>query len=208
MKEKKRQNNFDAVAPVYDALARAVFGRSLETAQAHNLQYIRDGATVLILGGGTGWIAETLLAHKPHCAVWYVEDSAQMIARARSRRHMSAVHFIHGTERSLPAMTFDVVITNFYVDLFRTPDLSRIVLDIKKQLRREGIWLVTDFKDTGRRAHRWLLRAMYAFFRITSNIAASRLPAWQSIFERTGFVVKDQASFHHGFICSVVFHPR
>ena len=55
-------NNFNTIAPVYDFLAKMVFGRSLERAQAAFLSDLETKvkAKVLIVGGGTGKVLELL----------------------------------------------------------------------------------------------------------------------------------------------------
>ena len=50
-------NGFNSIAPVYDALATLVFGRSIRNAQLCFLGDIGYRGKVLILGGGTGWFA-------------------------------------------------------------------------------------------------------------------------------------------------------
>lgn len=55
--------NFNWVAPFYDALSFLVFGRRLQRAQTVFLDQIPAGASVLIVGGGTGWLLEQALIH-------------------------------------------------------------------------------------------------------------------------------------------------
>jgi hypothetical protein len=48
--------NYNNSAWFYDRLSRMVYGRALINAQVYLLQYVPAGASVLIAGGGTGWI--------------------------------------------------------------------------------------------------------------------------------------------------------
>ncbi|HEY9047693.1 MAG TPA: class I SAM-dependent methyltransferase, partial [Ohtaekwangia sp.] len=70
--------SFDSIAPVYDMLSRIVFGRSMVKSQRHFLKYIPAEASVLILGGGTGWIIQELFAVNNTCTIVYVEASQKM----------------------------------------------------------------------------------------------------------------------------------
>ena len=51
-------NQFDLVAPFYDALSRLVFGDQIVKSQTHFLHQVQKDDQVLILGGGTGQIFE------------------------------------------------------------------------------------------------------------------------------------------------------
>ena len=81
----KTANSFDRVAPIYDTLARIVFGRSIILAQLFYLKEIPVNARVLILGGGTGKVAHALLQLNNTCQIVYVEASVAMLEKTRSR---------------------------------------------------------------------------------------------------------------------------
>ncbi len=125
---KSRLNGFDAVAGIYDGLARLVYGKSLHAAQAQFLPVIPSDAKVLIIGGGTGWLLHELLLLNTGCQVWYVEASAKMIVAAQKKIGNDArVHFIHGTEAAIPEeVVFDVVITNFFLTCLHSPPLYKL----------------------------------------------------------------------------------
>jgi tRNA (cmo5U34)-methyltransferase len=110
-------NDFNGIASVYDALASMVFGKNLIKSQHHFLHVIPDYATVLIVGGGSGELLQTLLQQKPKCQVVYVDASERMIELARQRvQNAARVTFLCGTESvEMPVPAFTVVITNFYL---------------------------------------------------------------------------------------------
>ncbi|MEZ4686196.1 MAG: hypothetical protein R3B47_09055 [Bacteroidia bacterium] len=64
--------SFNRLAPVYDFLASLVFGNRIRQAQRWLLDFIPEGSSILILGGGTGWILEELAekAHIQPCTIW------------------------------------------------------------------------------------------------------------------------------------------
>ncbi|NJM24788.1 MAG: hypothetical protein HC859_03975 [Bacteroidia bacterium] len=74
-----RRNGFDILAPHYDWMAALVYGSSIRKAQLCFAGHIPDGASVLILGGGTGWYLRALMKRRPTCKVHYVEASKKMI---------------------------------------------------------------------------------------------------------------------------------
>ena len=61
-------NGFDSIASIYDPIARLFFGNSITESQATFLSEIPVGK-VLILGGGSGWIATEVLSAQPFCSV-------------------------------------------------------------------------------------------------------------------------------------------
>src|SRR4051812_25234860 len=98
-------DTFNGLAFVYDGLAKLVFGKSIQDAQRCFLNQLSDKRNILILGGGTGWILEEVILKNSACDIWYVEASSKMIElsqRKLPKDYASRVHFIHGTEQSLP----------------------------------------------------------------------------------------------------------
>ncbi len=200
-------NDFDRIASVYDLLARLVFGKSMVKAQIHFLPKIPAHAKVLILGGGTGWILTELFRMNPLCKVWYVEASAKMLALSRKRVNDEwPVKFIHGTEENIPlSMDFDVVITNFYLDLFNENALNEVVVRIKSALNVNSIWIATDFVNNQKLWQRVTLRIMYLFFQLACNIESTQLPAWKTAIQKTKYKKEEIKSFYGAFIETVWF---
>ena len=73
--------NYNNAAWFYDSLSRVVYGKALIDAQVYLLQYIQPNSTILIVGGGTGWILEEVARiHPTGLQITYVEAYAQMMA--------------------------------------------------------------------------------------------------------------------------------
>ncbi len=197
-------NGFDRIAPIYDLLARIVFDKSIEQSQKHFLGSIPPYSQVLILGGGTGALLTALLRAKPYCEIWYIDASHEMIERAKGRK-AGVVHFIQGTQVDIPSLTFDVVITNFYLDLFPDVKLHDVVAAIMRVMRPGGKWLVTDFIPSRRIWHKMLLPLMYFFFRKVCKIESKRLPRWREILGGSGLFKETSQTFYDGFIESAVY---
>lgn len=197
---------FDLLAPVYDQLARLVFGKDIVHAQLFFLDRIRARDRVLILGGGTGWLLEELLKKQPHCEVWYVEASLKMMNLAKKKcANQSNVHFIQGTQWAIPSTMFDVVIMNFFLDLFSEEQIDGLIGKIKPITKPDGIWLVTDFEKEDKWWQHVLLIVMIGFFRLTCGIEAKRLPDLRSIFRKHGVVEIKSRSYFRRFIKTGVY---
>jgi tRNA (cmo5U34)-methyltransferase len=206
--------NFDSVAPFYDRLASLVFGKQLKKAQLHFLPYIQEGATVLVIGGGTGWYLQELLHTGRYSRILYLEASAKMLAlsqkAAEKIEHNCAVEFRLGTEAALkPGEKFDVVVTSFLLDLFPEEEAWQLMKKLSSALDEGGTWLFTDFCiDTAQAPRLWqrfLLKSMYLFFSLLSKVEAKDLPGTSSMFSRLGFKRIVAKSFYGGFVRSEVW---
>jgi len=198
-------NQFDRVARVYDKLAKLVFGKSIVVSQQVFLNDIPPRAKILMLGGGTGWILNEIAKTTTSCEIWYIDASAKMIDLARENANALQVHFIHGTEEDIPpAMLFDVVITNFYLDLFDEQKLEIVVRKIILSLTRDALWMVTDFLHR-KRWHGVFLTVMYSFFRVVAHLKNRGLPDWNSALQRVGYRKINSGLFYWGFIESAIF---
>ncbi|HYF69997.1 MAG TPA: class I SAM-dependent methyltransferase [Ohtaekwangia sp.] len=203
----KLLNNFDAIARLYDTLSFLVFGNTLFKAQLQFLHVIPSGAKILMLGGGTGALLRKILKVCPDCTVWYIEASSAMIEIASKKNNSPVnVRFIHGTESDIPLQhRFDVVITNFYFDLFPTDKLGTIIKTISLSCSSEVRWLVTDFTDPKNLWQKLLLKIMYRFFRVVCKIEASTIPDWQGKMDVADFSPQHIKHFYHRFVVAAAY---
>lgn len=203
--------NFDRITPIYDVLARAVFGRALERAQAVFLNRIPAGASVLVVGGGTGWLLEPLLANGQLSRIVYLEASARMLARTTrrvlNRQLLGTVEFRLGDETTLQLdERFDVVITPFVLDLFTAQTLrTRLLPRLRTALKLGGQWLVTDFVPGIGWGRKTLIQAMIWFFRLTANIEAHQLADWQPLMVEAGLTLRERSSQVGGLVSAEVW---
>lgn len=202
----KTKNDFDSVAPYYDVLVKVVFGKSITRSQTEYLRCISDDANVLILGGGSGWIIEEINRRVKDCRIYYIDASEKMISLAkRKSTNANNVFFIHGTEEHIPEKLFyDVVITNFYFDLFNAKGVNEKMGTISNRLTNNVMWIVTDFINE-KWWHRIMLWIMYRFFKFTSHIEASYLNDWRRAFQQDGWICAHKKPFYGDFIETRVF---
>jgi tRNA (cmo5U34)-methyltransferase len=204
---------FDRVAWCYDVLASLVFGPAQRRAQRAALDHLPATAAprVLILGGGTGWVLTEVLRRRPQATVLYLDASPNMLARARKRlaqacpQAQAQVEFRHGTQAALgPSEGFDVLITFFVLDCIALPELDEALARLRAAQRPGAPWLLVDFRPARRGWRRWLLAAMYAFFRLTTGLRASELPDLRGALGRRGLRRTWEATFFGQAIEAVV----
>lgn len=202
----QKLEGFNTIAPVYDALARLVYGKSIVNAQTQYLPLLKNSKHVLVLGGGSGWIVEELLRYSSS-EITYVEASSAMIALTKQRNiPITHICFIHGTEDHIPTgSVYDAVITNFYLDLFSEKKQQEVAKKILATLTKNGIWLVSDFVNSDKWWHRFLLVSMHQFFRRLCKIEALDLADWETALCKNGLKQMLTESFYNGFIKSAVF---
>ncbi|MBC8152736.1 MAG: class I SAM-dependent methyltransferase [Bacteroidetes bacterium] len=191
--------SFDLIAPLYDTLSRVVFGRSLERAQLVLLPKIPPNSSILLVGGGTGFLLAKLLADCQPTRILFLEASVAMLRRARCRvQHhplVGRVEFRHGTQVSLQSgEVFGVVIVPFVLDLFPEATLrTHLLPPLLRVTAPGGHWLATDFVNSPRLYHRLVLKTMYRFFRLVSGVEARQLPDWPRLLSEAGLTSEEQA---------------
>jgi ubiquinone/menaquinone biosynthesis C-methylase UbiE len=200
------KNNFNLIAPVYDALAKVVFGKKLKQAQCHFLQLIPKDSNVLILGGGTGWILDEIFKTGFRGSVTYVEASAEMIKRTEKRLQPGwKVALICGDEKAIPDEFYDVLITNFFLDVFSADHLNKVMNQLSEQLSPRGLWFCTDFQHTNRLKHKLIIWSMLLFFRFSAQLESKVLLDFQSYFRALPFDQIQHKEFSKGLIFSDVY---
>jgi ubiquinone/menaquinone biosynthesis C-methylase UbiE len=207
------RSGYDNIAWYYDWLARLIYGKTLVHAQQYLVAAIPANATILVAGGGTGWILEELTAlHPGGLKITYIDISANMIARSKKRNTGSnEVTFINSPiQTAALTKTYDVVLTPFLFDNFSEPILSSAFQNIHNHLKKNGLWLFADFQltDDKKTAQKIMLQVMYAFFRISCGIEAYRLPDTDKYFTTYHYHLVAEKTFLGKFIVSKIFRQE
>ncbi|HEV7379176.1 MAG TPA: class I SAM-dependent methyltransferase, partial [Dyadobacter sp.] len=116
------KNNYDPIATRYDWLSRIVFRQNLVLSQTCLLQHIPPQSSILIVGGGTGWIlSELTKTQATGLEITYIEISEKMINLAKKHNTgKNEVEFVHtAIENYTSNKTFDIILTAFLFDNFR-----------------------------------------------------------------------------------------
>lgn len=203
------KNNFNFIAPVYDALVKLVFGNKLKRAQCHFLHLIPQNTNVLILGGGTGWILDALFQTGFQGRVTYIEASTKMIKMTEKRLQPSwNVTLICGNERAIPQEFYDVIITNFFLDVFSANQLQANMIQLSDILLPKALWFCTDFKHTQALKHKLIIWSMLRFFRLTTQLEASQLLDFAIYFKALPLHRIEHSTFSNGLIFSSVYQKQ
>ncbi len=183
--------NFDRIAPFYDLLATIVFWGSIKNCQIESLRSNPPRGTVLIMGGGTGWIIPYIFESDEVERLYYIEASRKMIERAQKNCPVAfkgKITFIHGDEFSIPSHKLDAVITNFFLDCLDENRLESVVNTLHKRLIKGGNWYLSDFRIDKRWYYRmWqepLIGLMYAFFRLTTKLDNMQLADYRLLLDK------------------------
>jgi SAM-dependent methyltransferase len=208
------RGSFDRLARGYRLLEFLAFGRDLERARFAFLERIADRRNILLLGEGDGRCAARLAALAPRAALFCVDSSPAMIARAKSRIGSDAggrVGFACADILSFcpEPGRFDAVATLFLLDCFDAAQVSSIVSRVGPTLQPGSPWLFADFTlpegGIARLRARVWLAVLYAFFRRETGLRISSLPPSEALLEQAGWRRVACRDSQWGLIRSAVF---
>jgi len=194
-------NNFNAIAPIYDFLARIVFGDSLDQITKQHLTPIGTSDRVLILGGGTGKILNEI----PDCqSIDFLDKSSQMIERARKRSAKNNLQFIHGDILEFEFNElYDVIVCPFFLDCFNVGNLQKVIKKCKYAIKEDGKLIVIDFSSD--HANRLLIKLMHSFFRLFTRLESQSLKNINEYVLREGFQVQEEKFLHRNMLFSRLY---
>ncbi len=216
----KLRNDFNLLAPVYDWMAAIPFLGFVRRGQLALLSQLASCESVLIIGGGTGWFLLELLRRVQPKRVLYVEQSERMTRYSRELVQREApellpiVEFRQSTEQSLSPKDgqFDLVVTNFFLDLFSPENAVQVGEKLRQRLAPGGKWLVTGFQIPARGLGRWYAKAvfslMFPFFRIFSNIESKQMPDYPGLLRKLGFEADTEQTFLGDIVHSSIYARR
>lgn len=203
-------NNYNRIAKFYDGISKLIYQHSIIHAQVFLLQQISSNNNILIIGGGTGWILEELAKLQlQHIHVVYVEKSAAMISISKKRNYKSIdVEFVEsGVEEFKTCKQFDVILTAFFFDNFKAGKIETIFSKLHQLLKQNGIWLYADFIDAedSKWWQKFLLKTMYLFFSVSTNIETQKLVNMQPYFFQQSYNLIAQQFFYRRFIQAIIY---
>lgn len=204
--------NFDPLAPYYRWMETCLAGGTMHRCRTAFLDQIPPPQNILLPGEGHGRTLAECLRRFPEAQITCVDASAGMIRQARAqlerlRLSTQRVQFIHADilNWSPPRQTFDLIITNFFLDCFRPDQLATMIPRLAAAATPEANWLVADFQvasgGLARLRSRLILGLLYGFFRATTSLSARSLTPPDGLLQAAGFtlqerVVQDLALLH------------
>ena len=204
-------NNYDKIARHYDFLSRLIFFKSQVNAQINQLHSIPENSSLLIVGGGTGWILEEIAkVYSSGLNITYVEISEKMIKLSKARDFKNnKVDFIPlGIEDFKKEQIFDVILTPFLFDNFSRHRAEAVFNDLHQHLKVNGLWLFVDFSISANKGKWWkviILKSMYLFFKVMGIVEANQLIDMQSYFIQEKYKTMEQRLYYKGFISATVY---
>ncbi len=92
-----------------------------------------------------------------------------------------------------PKATFDLVVTNFFLDCFRSDQLERLVSVLAQAVVPGAQWWLSDFQIPPAGPGRWrallIHKLMYAFFRVATRLPARALTEPDPFLRAQGFTL-------------------
>ena len=194
-------NSFDKVAGAYDWLSRQVFGDAILASQLVFCVLLEKEHDVLILGGGTGKLLETIPSVR---SIDYVEKSRKMLQLAYPRTIANNISYYQ--EDFLTWRTdkkYDAILCPFFLDCFDTTHLYKVIRKVKTHMKAEGLLLVADFEQ--KHTPKTLSILMHWFFRITANLESRKLKDIHNALTSEGMMAINEKFFRQNMIFSRVY---
>jgi SAM-dependent methyltransferase len=208
--------SFDRLAPLYRWLEWGTYGGLLQWCRTAHLPEVVECRRAVVVGDGDGRFLAALLRAAPALTADSLDVSPGMIALARREVARvpggpSRARFFVADVRTdpLPAPGYDLVVTNFLLDCFPADQLKQVVDRLAGGAGPDARWVVGDFAvprgAVPRRAARWALAAMYAFFRAVTRIPAGELVDPGPALLAAGFVPVSRRERLAGFLVSTLW---
>jgi ubiquinone/menaquinone biosynthesis C-methylase UbiE len=188
-------------------------GEKLHRCRVAFLDEIPTARKILLLGEGNGRGLVESRRRFVNAQITCLDASEQMLAQTRRRltRHnleTDNVEFVHADVLNWEPgdKTYDLIVTNFFLDCFRADHLEQIISQLGKATTPDASWLIADFQTPPAGLQRirsqLILWMMYAFFRGMTQIAAQKLTAPDSFLERIGFKLHCRTGSEWGLLHS------
>lgn len=188
-----------------------VFHGNIVKSQRVFLNKIPSHSTILWIGGGSGKVLPQLLDIKKQHHIDYIEASEKMLLRAKktgsSLTTSRGVQFIHGDHTKIPDKEYDVIVTFFFLDLFKKNKSAHIFDLIDSKLKSNGLWLYADFTPSKHRKHRLLEKIMFYFLKAFTHIENNKIEDHVPLFKEF-FTLKMKSVYYDGYIVSSVYQKN
>lgn len=206
--------NFDRIAPYFNRLEKIVFHDQMQRCRTAQLAALPSVKKAALVGEGDGQFLLEFLKHSDCEQVHYIDSSQSMLELARKRLQKHPAYVQNRVEffrrdlitEPMPDQDYDLVVTNFFLDVFKEQTLSECISKIAASCSKGAYWLYADFQISGGflqhlRAIVWL-NLMYVFFSIVARIQARRLIDPSKTLEEQGFKLLAISEFSRGFMRS------
>ncbi len=214
--------NFDRLAGIYDVLLQITSGRLIARSRRALLSHLSPGRHALIAGEGTGEFLANLAVLGIFQHITCVDLSRKMLQRAERRLRKlrkirgknaqnataSFVEFVQmDLRREVPVApgSVDLVVTNYFLDVFPEDELEVVMNRLDNSLAAGGVWYFSDFVNRPRWKFLRLIfavgvRMLYFVFGWTTGMVNTRLPEYDDHFARLGYTLEAERSLFGGLL--------
>lgn len=209
--------NCDQLAPYYQTLEYAVFGKSLDRRRFSFLQETAGCLSALVCGGGDGRFLARLLRFNPRVQVDFVDASPAMIHMAERRIAGMDPRFLHRVrfhacdilEFEPRHKKYDLIVTHFFLDCFSDEGIDLVVSHLLHWTLPGARWIVSEFREgdglIGGLWTRAVIRTLYAAFRILTGLRVVHLPNYYRSFLARCLYPRREELALGGLLCSSIW---
>lgn len=218
IKRSRVRLGFDRLAPIYDLLLTLFSGNLIPRIRRSLLKIVPPREHALVLGDGTGRFLCELMATDRIGRATCFDISDAMIHRASRRwaargRNTDQVSF-HAAGLPIPEGLpdrYDLVCTNFFLDVFTDEELDPVFRQIDAALVPDGLWYYSDFCYPDAAIHpfenagaRFIVRMLYVFFEWICGLRARALPDVKKCFVNHGYqLIFEEYSAAGMLVCQI-----
>lgn len=154
-----------------------------------------------------------LLRACPAAHVDYVDLSPKMLGQARKRARQAGLeqrvsfHCANALKLASPVAHYDLVVTHFFLDCLDEEGVAELSGRLRQCLRPGARWIISEFQDESAWA-RTVVRLLYLYFGVTTELQVNRLAGYRPILERNGFQMIDSESGAKGLLISELWSLR
>lgn len=144
-KDKVLSRNYDRAAWFYEKSAKFYSTNQIRASKRFQLKYIQPGDKVLYLGAGTG--EDALMAARAGAEVTCIDISQGMLDRVHRKLEaegLTAELICQNAFDHERIGYYDVVASNYFLNVFRREDMVRMLNFTATLVRPEGKYLVAD----------------------------------------------------------------
>lgn len=198
-----KDNNYDSTAWFYEKVAHLFSGGQILACKRSQVPHFIKGEKVLFAGSGGG--EDALLALNKGSHVSIVELSGKMIDQAAKKfkahpfeKNLKIHHKNIFDYQSIE--TYDVVVANFFLNVFKESDMSKALNHLVSLLRPGGKLIIGDFSPpSGGAINKFLQKAHFKlaslFFHLLTNNPIHPIYKYQDYFEENGLVLIEKSFF-------------
>ncbi len=218
LKLERQRKGFNRLAAIYDYLLLIPPGRGFIKSQDVLIPLLPQKKSCLIIGGGTGTFLRSLIISGKVTHIVYLDISEKMLAKASAKikdlNQKCKVEFRRGSfDKITEDEKFDLIVTNFFLDLFSQEEVKAWMRFINNKLSDGGLFYFTDLQISRGKTFRTFLnniyiKVLYFFFRNTTGINGKTLIDLRTEILQSGFNVIHEKDYLKELFYSAIFKKR